>query len=40
MKKLLTFLVALVVTTTMFGMAYAKDISIGYVLVGLSLIHI
>ena len=34
MKKLLSFLVVLVSSTTMFGISFAKDISVGYVLVG------
>ena len=34
MKKLLYFLVVLVSSTTMLGIAYAKDVSIGFVLVG------
>ena len=34
MRKLISFLVVLVFSTTMLGVLNAKDISIGYVLVG------
>ena len=34
MKKLLTFIISFVVVTTTFGISFAKDISVGYVLVG------
>ena len=34
MKKLLTFIISFVVVTTTFGISFAKDISVGFVLVG------
>ena len=34
MKKLVTFIISFVVLTTTFGISFAKDISVGYVLVG------